>query len=299
MIFEQVFKNLVENTNDVIMVMDATPLEEGGPFIVYVNPAFEKLMGYDYADVVGQNPRILQGKETDKATRQKIRMAMANGERIRTQILNYTKNGQALWLDINIVPIHNERGKLAYFAAIERDLTEHKMLQSRLEILASTDALTGLPNRQAIISKAETEFASARRYNRPLSIVMVDVDHFKSINDQHGHATGDQVLRDVATICQDVLRGSDVIGRIGGEEFVLLLPEAEQKSAEHIAERMRARLAGTKILLQNLELNVTASFGVATIGKKDITMQDVLDRADEAMYHAKHGGRNQVQTAAA
>ena len=299
MIFEQVFKSLVENTNDVIMVMDATSLEEGGPFIVYVNPAFEKLMGYSYDEVVGQNPRILQGKDTDDHTRQKIRMAMANGERIRTQILNYTKNGQALWLDINIVPIHNDQGRLAYFAAIERDLTEHKLLQSRLEILAHTDSLTGLPNRQAIMNRAETEFTAARRYNRALSIVMVDVDHFKSINDQHGHATGDQVLRDVATICQDVLRGSDVIGRIGGEEFVLLLPEAEQKSAEHIAERMRARLASTKILLNDLELQVTASFGVATISSKDMTMQDMLDRADEAMYNAKHGGRNQVQTAAA
>jgi diguanylate cyclase (GGDEF)-like protein/PAS domain S-box-containing protein len=298
MIFEHVFKSLVENTNDVIMVMDATPLKEGGPYIVYVNPAFEKLMGYSADEVVGQNPKILQGKDTDDKTRHQIRQAMSNGERIRTQILNYAKDGQPLWLDINIVPIHNERGELAYFAAIERDLTEHKMLQSRLEVLASTDALTGLPNRQAIMNKAEKEFARARQTKRPLSIVMIDVDHFKAINDQHGHAAGDLVLKEVGTICQDVLRGSDVIGRIGGEEFVLLLPGAPQASAEQVAERMRARLAGTQINLHELEFFVTASFGVATLNNDDNTLQEMLDRADEAMYHAKHGGRNQVQTAA-
>ena len=298
MIFEHVFRSLVENTNDVIMVMDATPLTDGGPFIVYVNPAFEKLMGYRADEVVGQNPKILQGKDTDDKTRLKIRQAMANGERIRTQILNYAKDGQALWLDINIVPIFNEQGKLAYFAAIERDLTEHKMLQSRLEVLASTDSLTGLPNRQAIMNQAEKEFARARCDKRPLSLVIIDVDHFKAINDKHGHASGDHVLREVSTICQDVLRGSDVIGRIGGEEFVLLLPNAAQKSAEYVAERMRSRLASTKIYFHDQEFNITASFGVATINDEDDTLQDMLDRADEAMYNAKNGGRNQVRTAA-
>ena len=298
MIFEHVFKSLVENTNDVIMVMDATPLDDGGPYIVYVNPAFEKLMGYRADEVVGQNPKMLQGKDTDDKTRLKIRQAMSLGERIRTQILNYAKDGQPLWLDINIVPIHNEQGQLAFFAAIERDLTEHKMLQSRLEVLASTDSLTGLPNRQAIMNKAEKEFARARQYNCPLSIVMIDIDHFKSINDQHGHAAGDHVLREVSLICQDVLRGSDVIGRIGGEEFVLLLPEAPQASAEQVAERMRARLADTRISFHDLNFTITASFGVATLNTDDETLQGMLDRADEAMYHAKHGGRNQVRTAA-
>lgn len=298
MIFEHVFKSLVENTNDVIMVMDATPLDQGGPHIVYVNPAFEKLMGYRADEVVGQNPRILQGADTEEKTRQQIREAMQKGERIRTQILNYAKNGQPLWLDINIVPIFNEEKELAYFAAIERDLTEHKMLQSRLEVLASTDGLTGLPNRQAIMTKASKEFSRARRYNRPLSLVMIDIDHFKSINDQHGHAVGDQVLNSVGTTCQSALRGSDVLGRIGGEEFVLLLPDTPQGNAQHVAERMRKYLAETPIDINDKTLWITASFGVATLQENDTSLERMLERADEAMYAAKHGGRNQVQTAA-
>jgi diguanylate cyclase (GGDEF)-like protein/PAS domain S-box-containing protein len=298
MIFENVFKSLVENTNDVIMVMDSTPLEDGGPFIVYVNPAFERLLGYSADEVVGKNPKVLQGPDTDDSTRQKIREAMTSGERIRTQILNYTKGGQPVWMDINIVPIFNDQGKLAYFAAIERDLTEHKMLQSRLEILASTDALTGLPNRPAFMGRAENEFSRAMRYKRPLSIVMIDVDHFKSINDHYGHAVGDHVLTNIGHILGDTLRDSDVLARIGGEEFVLLLPDTPEANAEFVAERMRSRLASTTIKLKELELEVTASFGVAAIHPADDELEKMLNRADQAMYEAKNNGRNQVRTAA-
>ena len=298
MIFENVFKSLVENTNDVIMVMDASPLESGGPYIVYVNPAFERLLGYSCDEVVGQNPKVLQGPDTDDTTRENIREAMASGERIRTQILNYTKDGHPLWMDINIVPIFNEQGQLAYFAAIERDLTEHKMLQSRLEILASTDALTGLPNRQAFTGKANKEFSRSNRYSRPLSLVMIDVDHFKSINDQYGHAAGDHVLTNVGRILGDGLRDSDVLARIGGEEFVLLLPDTPMINAEYVAERMRLGLEATAIKYQDQELNITASFGVAAISPKDETLEQMLARADQAMYEAKNKGRNRVKTAA-
>jgi len=298
MIFENVFKSLVDNTNDVIMVMDSTPLEEGGPFIVYVNPAFERLLGYATDEIVGQNPKVLQGPDTDDTTRENIREAMASGERIRTQILNYTKDGHPLWMDINIVPIFNEQGQLAYFAAIERDLTEHKMLQARLEILASTDALTGLPNRQAFTGRANKEFSRSNRYSRPLSLIMIDVDHFKSINDQYGHAAGDHVLTNVGRILGDGLRDSDVLARIGGEEFVLLLPDTPMINAEYVAERMRLGLEVTPIKYQDLELTITASFGVASISSQDETLDQMLARADQAMYEAKNKGRNQVKTAA-
>ncbi len=298
MIFDDVFKSLVENTNDVIMVMDSTSLDDGGPLIVYVNPAFEKLMGYSSDEVMGKNPSILQGSDTDKDTRLKIREAMSSGNRIRTQILNYTKTEQAVWLDINIVPIKNKQGKVTYFAAIERDLTEHKMLESRLEMLASTDMLTGLPNRLATMNKAAKEFTRAKRYNRPLSMVMIDVDHFKLINDKHGHLVGDHVLKEVGKICSATLRDSDVLGRIGGEEFILLLPDTPKANAEQVAERMRSRLASATIKHGEIELTITASFGVTSFTPDDGTPEEMIERADTAMYAAKNGGRNQVQTAA-
>lgn len=296
--FERIFRSLVENTNDVIMVLDATPLEQGGPFIVYVNPAFERLMGYSAEEVLGQNPKILQGRDTDDKTRYKIRQAMREGKSIRTQILNYDKFGQELWLDINMVPLFDEQGDLAYYAAIERDLTEHKRLQSHLESMANTDSLTGLLNRQAFLHRAEAEFTRARRYARPLSAVMIDVDHFKSINDRYGHASGDRVLQEVSRICQSSLRGSDMMGRLGGEEFVLLLPDTPQANAVFVAERMREQLARTPIEIDGISLTITGSFGVASLAEADINFNSMLERADVAMYHAKNDGRNKVKCAA-
>lgn len=296
--FERIFRSLVENTNDVIMVLDATPLEQGGPFIVYVNPAFERLMGYRAEEVMGQNPKILQGPDTDDKTRYQLRQAMRAGKAIRTQILNYDKFGNQLWIDINMVPLFDEDGELAYYAAIERDLTEYKRLQSHLENMANTDSLTGLSNRQAFLHRAEKEFARARRYARPLSVVMIDVDHFKSINDRYGHAVGDQVLRQVSAICQYSLRGSDLLGRIGGEEFVLLLPDTPQANAIYVAERMREQLAKTPIDIDGVIITTTASFGVASLSDTDVNFNGILERADEAMYHAKHDGRNKVKSAA-
>ena len=296
--FEHIFRSLVENTNDVIMVLDATPLEQGGPLIVYVNPAFERLMGYSAEEVVGLNPKILQGADTDDKTRYKLRQAMRSGKSIRTQILNYDKFGNELWLDINMVPLFDEDGELAYYAAIERDLTEYKRLQSHLEDMANTDSLTGLSNRQSFMHRAEKEFTRARRYSRPLSAVMIDVDHFKTINDRYGHAVGDIVLREVSAICQCSLRGSDLLGRIGGEEFVLLLPDTPQDNAIFVAERMREHLAKTPIDVDGVVITITASFGVASLIEADINFNSMLERADEAMYHAKHDGRNKVKSAA-
>ena len=299
MIFAKVFQALVENTNDVIMVLDATPLTEGGPKIAYVNPAFEKLMGYRADEVLGKNPKFLQGPATEDKTRYQIRQAMRQQKSIRTQILNYAKDGTDLWLDINFVPLFDESGALIYYAAIERDLTEHKKLQFELEDMARTDSLTRLANRPAFMERANSEFSRARRYSRSLSVIMIDIDHFKSINDQHGHAAGDEVLRQLGQHCSSRLRDSDFLGRIGGEEFVLLLPDTAQDSAYHVAERMREQLSKTSIVLDNgITLGITASFGVAAMNQEDADFNAILQRADTAMYEAKHGGRNQVKTAA-
>ena len=297
--FTMVFQALVENTNDVIMVLDATPFSAGGPKIAYVNPAFEKLMGYRADEVVGQNPKFLQGPATDDETRSQIRQAMRDNKSIRTQILNYAKDGNELWLDINFVPLFDENGSLAYYAAIERDLTEHKKLQFALEDMARTDGLTGLANRQAFLGRANGEFSRARRYSRSLSVIMIDIDHFKSINDQYGHAAGDQVLRQLGRQCQRELRDSDFLGRIGGEEFALLLPDTPKDNTLYVAERMREQLSKTAITLDNgITLTITASFGVAAMIDEDADFNAVLHRADVAMYDAKHGGRNQVKSAA-
>ena len=291
-------RSLVEHANDIVMVMDTTPIEEGGPYIVYVNPIFEKLMGYSNNEVVGQSPSMLNGPETDRHTRYKIRKALREGKEIRTEIMNYTKNGDPLWLDINIFPLYDNHGNLEYFAAIERDLTEQKRLQARLEKMATIDPLTELPNRQHILKMARREFSRSQRYHRPFSILMIDIDHFKKINDEYGHSGGDQVLQQLGQICGLELRDPDMLGRLGGEEFVLLLPDTPKANAVHVAERIRERLASSLLNIEKHSLHVTASIGVAELNEYDSEFSDMLDRADMAMYDAKQAGRNKVKAAA-
>ncbi len=160
--------------------------------------------------------------------------------------------------------------------------------------MATTDALTGLLNRRAFLESTIREVARAKRYNDKLSVVLLDVDHFKHINDKRGHAAGDMVLSAVGTLLNRALRTCDIVARWGGEEFVLVLPSTALEGAEQVAERVREMLESAKIKDGNGDLiPVTASFGVATYTSGE-TLEQVVDRADRAMYLAKSGGRNRV-----
>lgn len=294
----QLFQTLIQTTTDVVLVTDATPLDAGGPRIVYVNPAFEKLMGYRAEEVLGQSPRILNGPETESHTRYRIRKALREGKGIRTEILKYCKDGQPRWVDMNLVPLRNQDGDITHFASIERDLTRYKKIERQLANMALFDSLTGTLNRPAFYQHAEKEFARSKRYYRPLAVIMLDIDHFKHINDQYGHHGGDQVLQIFAEACQEVIRSTDVMGRVGGEEFVLLLPDTPMNAAFNLAERLRARINKYPYLAGDMLIEVTASLGVAELHREDTDFRALLRRADDALYQAKHAGRNQVKIAA-
>ena len=160
--------------------------------------------------------------------------------------------------------------------------------------MATTDALTGLLNRRAFLESTTREVARAKRYNNDLSVVLLDVDHFKQINDKRGHAAGDMVLSAVGKLLNSSLRTCDIVARWGGEEFVLLLPSTSLDHAAEVGERVRAELAGATIKDGNGDaVPVTASFGVASYSGAE-TLEQMIDRADRAMYLAKSGGRNRV-----
>jgi diguanylate cyclase (GGDEF)-like protein len=173
---------------------------------------------------------------------------------------------------------------------------ENARLFAETRRLAITDSLLGVFNRRHFFELARGEMERARRYHHPLAIVMIDVDDFKQINDSHGHLVGDQVLRGVATRCKETLRTVDVLGRYGGEELVVLLPETDTVGALEAAERQRAMIAGTPIVAEDVSVSVTCSFGVASWNPlEDTRLEDILDRADQALYTAKNAGRNQVR----
>jgi diguanylate cyclase (GGDEF)-like protein len=163
-------------------------------------------------------------------------------------------------------------------------------------ILATTDSLTGLPNRRQFRERAELEFAKCQRYGVPLSIALLDVDHFKRINDSHGHGCGDTVLREIARACSQAVRSVDLVARYGGEEFVVLLPHTDLRDAAQTVERIRSLIADLKISgSTHGVLNVTASAGVAGWRCEHETLAELIDAADAALYRAKRNGRNRVE----
>ncbi len=162
--------------------------------------------------------------------------------------------------------------------------------------LAITDSLTGIHNRRYFMDRVEDEFTKAVRYGLAVSLIMLDVDYFKRINDVYGHACGDIVLRAIAKTCRDSLRSFDVLARYGGEEFVILLLLSDKQTASFVAERIRSRVAALELSCVDGEIfHVTVSLGVATRSEKISSIDNWLKFADMAMYRAKESGRNQVQ----
>ncbi|MFH0975807.1 MAG: diguanylate cyclase [Spirochaetota bacterium] len=163
-----------------------------------------------------------------------------------------------------------------------------------LKTLAITDFLTGIFNRRHFFNMAESEFFRAQRYNRPLTAIMLDIDHFKRINDTYGHASGDRVLIGVADCFRRELRGEDISGRYGGEEFVFIMPEIDQENALQAAERLRKKIMDLSITVNDQILHVTVSLGLATLSSDCPTLEALIDRCDQALHEAKYSGRNRV-----
>jgi diguanylate cyclase (GGDEF)-like protein/PAS domain S-box-containing protein len=299
MISLEIFQQLAQSTNDVITVTAAAPLGPPGPIIVYVNPAFTALTGYDANEVIGQSTRLLHGPKTDPRTVADVRAAMEAQRPIRVEQLHYKHDGEEFWIDTNIVPLRDTRGRVSHFATIGRDLTATKQLQEELRLMANTDPLTGLFNRRRFLEQADTEFLRSQRYQHELAAMMLDIDHFKTINDTHGHFVGDQVLIAMSCATENLLRGTDILGRWGGEEFVILMPETPLAGAAILAERLREVLAQLAVDTVAGTLRFTVSAGVAARGGPDTGITDILQRADAALYAAKQQGRNRIQVLAA
>ena len=176
-----------------------------------------------------------------------------------------------------------------------QDITERKELQNKLEEQANTDFLTGCDSRRHFLQHAEQEFIRIRRYGGEMSMLMLDLDHFKNINDKYGHQVGDITLKKMVQVCRELLREVDVIGRIGGEEFVIMLPETGSRRALEIAGRLCKAIAAAEIPLQDTPaLHFTTSIGVSSVEADDARIDEIINRADSALYKAKHAGRNRA-----
>lgn len=172
------------------------------------------------------------------------------------------------------------------------DITRRKEYEAIMEKLANTDPLSGLPNRARFFAVAEEEIGRAQRYKRPLAVFMVDIDHFKRINDTYGHDVGDSALRAFADLCRGWVRHQDIVARLGGEEFGILLPETDEANSFGLAERLRAAVENLRI--EGLAASIAISIGISEIRPGETTVDAALSRADQALYAAKRSGRNRT-----
>ncbi|MCP4394487.1 MAG: GGDEF domain-containing protein [Alphaproteobacteria bacterium] len=188
----------------------------------------------------------------------------------------------------NMVWYKGQRCKITSF----QDITAEKEYKN----MALTDDMTGIHNRRSLVRKGKAEFTRSRRYKHAMSVLMLDVDHFKKVNDTYGHIAGDNALIALTETVSKALRCGDVFGRLGGEEFAIILPETDLKAAEEIAERIRMEIKeiSVKTTEKDTDFGFTTSIGVTTLSHKDADVEDTLNRADVALYEAKNNGRDKV-----
>jgi|JXWO01.1.fsa_nt_gi diguanylate cyclase (GGDEF)-like protein/PAS domain S-box-containing protein len=205
------------------------------------------------------------------------------------------KDGQSLWAEINLSTVCDSGDNVIHLIMIVLDITVRKKLEKELLYQATTDFLTGIDNRLAFMQKAQEEFSRSERYKRNFTMLLIDIDKFKSVNDQYGHLVGDRVLKEVVKAFKLVLREMDVLARIGGEEFAVIPVESDLMMAQTVAERIQQKVLDVVVEMENTEkIQVSVSIGIAEKKELDLGVDDIFKRADDALYEAKNTGRNRI-----
>ena len=290
-------KTVLEQTNDGIYYVN-TARE-----ILFWNRGAEKITGYKASEVLGRacyNGIMCHIDESGQRTCQgdcPLDIAITGkGEHRQRRLHLKNSAGKRVPVDVVGTPVHDERGRLLGALEIFRDATIYEETEKAnlvIAKLASTDPLTGLFNRRQIEIELELEVKRSRRLDLPLSVLYGDLDYFKIVNDSLGHGAGDQVLKGVVQVLQKELRPYDRLSRIGGDEFLIVLPETAVELAAEIADRLRRAVESNEYRGLSLPQPATMSFGVAEL-VKDESPESLVSRADQALYKAKKNGRNGV-----
>lgn len=255
--------------------------------ITEVSEAFCKISGYTKEELIGKNHNIVRHPDMPSLLYEEMWSTLKKGISWYGEIKNRRKDGSTYWMETIIEPRYNEEYYLVGYTAIRHDITDKK----RVEELSITDRLTGLYNRLKLDELFAYYLSIAKRHQTPLSILLLDIDKFKSVNDTYGHPVGDSVLQEIAKLLKANVRLEDAVGRWGGEEFLILLPSSNAEAARLLAEKLRGVIEAEDFVHVG---NRTASFGVATYHVND-DEKSMVARADEALYLAKENGRNRVE----
>jgi len=260
-----------------------------------INHRMGMLMGYDEYDLLGMNISSILHPDEERKDRElrhrvwimDIPMYVREGRYVR-------RDGHEIWGRVTTTVVRADDKTPQYLLQVVEDITERRRLEAELVRLARTDSLTGLNNRMYFMERGNDEFERYRRYGAPLCVMLMDIDHFKIINDTHGHHNGDKVLKKLAELCSNILRKTDVFGRIGGEEFAIVLAESSLEDGYGTAERIRQEVANTVVSADGAEIRFTISIGVTNLRSEDQNLEKTIQRADTLMYEAKRTGRNKV-----
>ena len=255
--------------------------------ITDVSSAFESASGYKKVELIGHPMRIVRHPETEKSLFQALWKDILSGKEWNGEIQNRKKDGSTYWLEQHIIPIKNDKSDaIDGFMSIAIDITAKKALED----LSVKDKLTGIFNRRKIDEVINYEIEVAKRHSRTLSMIFIDIDHFKRVNDTFGHQSGDAVLKKLAKIVSHNIRKSDAFGRYGGEEFIIICPETTANKAYILAEKLRQSVSDYRF--DDVE-HITISLGVAQLQEGDTT-EMIIKKADLALYEAKNSGRDKV-----
>ncbi len=252
--------------------------------IEWVNPAFEHLTGYSRSEAIGRRPAdLVRSGQHERPFYVAMWDTILKGDTWRGEVLNKRKDGSLYHEELVIAPVKDRAGKICHFVGIKQDISARKHLEAQLLERATTDELTGLPNRRHFLARLEEEFARMQRRGvLAVSVLMLDLDYFKSINDTYTHIVGDRVLQHFADLLRGVLRKTDTPGRIGGEEFAVLLPGADLTAAQSLAQRLCHTVANTPLHYDTQTISTTVSIGIAAMLADDPHSNLVLIRADKA-----------------
>jgi diguanylate cyclase (GGDEF)-like protein/PAS domain S-box-containing protein len=291
---DKIYKQMLDNLGEAVYFVD-TRRE-----ILYWNRAAEALTGFAAGEVIHRfcYENILQHVDEQMRAlcegRCPLLVSIETGRSVEKRVFLSHRKGHRVPVNVKVFPITDEAGGIIGAVEVFSDATafiEVEQLNVSLQNLIRIDSLTQLPNRRAMMEALEREYQRFLRYSTPLSLIFADVDHFKKINDTFGHPVGDRALQWVARNLAMAVRKADMVGRFGGEEFMILLTATDSPQASRIAENLRAHLAG--LAFPGTGSAITASFGVTAVRSGD-SLESLLDRVDAAMYRAKERGRNRV-----
>ncbi|WP_374263726.1 ABC transporter substrate-binding protein [Zoogloea sp.] len=294
---EEKYRLLAETMKDVVWTVDTDTLR-----FTYVSPSIERMRGYTPAEIAALSfDATFQPGDAERIrglVRQRVQAFLADPTGkphfYTDEMEKPRKGGGSVWVEVVSTYCRNPRSGKVELHGVSRDISERRASQARIAYLAEHDMLTDLPNRNLVTDRLRQALAAARRNRHRVALLYIDLDRFKPVNDAYGHAVGDALLREAAVRMRACVRESDTVGRFGGDEFVVLLPNVEAvPDAQRVAEKIRVAL-GEPFVIAGVRLEVSSSVGIALYpehGGDDVAL---LLHADSAMYDAKHGGRNRV-----